>query len=171
MRDTAIEPNIQDVGFFTKLRFARFWMLISHRQYLFHRSLEPRRRATTLDHLRNTLKYLFVVDRFTGRHSKKNRNSNPPRSLARNAPIRPIRHHGCDARLALLRDPLDAIDFLQRPSTQFVVVDIDEPLFGCSINNWFFVTLAVRIAVSIFVRVKQVAGAAQPIDDELIGLG
>ena len=81
----------------------------------------------------------------------------------------PERHHGLDPRLAPVRQPMDALDRLERPAAQVVVVHADEPLLGGPEDHRLLASPAVGIAVHQRLLVIQVARLLQPGDDHLVG--
>src|SRR5688572_13625214 len=147
MRCPAIEPNVQHVRLFAKFGLARFWMRISGGKNILDRRLEPSPGATCLNQFRDALKYVLVENRLAGRNTEKDRYANPPCSLARNTPIRPVLDHSGDASLSLLRHPLHAADLLQGVAAKVVVIHINKPLLSRAINDRLFVALTVRVAM------------------------
>ncbi len=162
MRGTGVEPDVQ--------RIRHFLIAVGVVAHDVARvEIPPCLDAVLLNALGNGFHQLLRTwMQFLGFFMHEQRHRHAPGALTGDTPVRAIRYHRFDTRLAPVRDPLHAFDFLQRLRTQAFLIHAYEPLRRGAEDDRRFVTPAVRIAVQQFFNVQQRAFLTQQVDDQIV---
>ena len=109
MARARVEPHVQDVALAHERRRAARGTRQPVRQELLDRPLVPRVRAVLLEHRGRALDQRRGEQGFATRRAVDRRDGDPPRALARNAPVGPVGHHVVNPVPPPGRNPRDVL--------------------------------------------------------------
>ena len=155
MRNSRIEPDIEDVAFAGKLGVTAFSAEGADRQEFFNLLFVPKVAAPLFKEIGDMMHGLAVSKGFATGGAVKDGDRHPPAALATDAPVGAVFDHAEDPFFAPARNPFDIVDRLQGLIAQTVRLHGDEPLLGSAEDHRFFAAPAVRIAVTDLAKFEQ----------------
>ena len=144
---TGIEPDIQDVGFFSKFGSLTMGTNGTGGQELFFRRGKPDIGSMFQDQGLQMVEDLRGDDPVVAVLTIKGRDRDPPGPLAGQAPVRTVFHHAANPVPAPGRHPGHPVDLGQGLFSQVIGFHGDKPLLGGPKDHRFFTAPAMGIAV------------------------
>src|SRR5262249_22507531 len=114
MARAGVEPDVENVRLALGLMPATLHAREAVRQELFGRPFVPRVAALLLEEVRGAIDELLGQEHFAAARASHRRDRHTPRTLARDAPVWPVRQHVVDALLAPRRQPFHLLHRGQR---------------------------------------------------------
>ena len=147
MRNTRVEPDIENVHFLTEIIMAATWADGAVRQELFSFFFVPDIAARLFEKVGDMVHDLAVGQSFIAFAAIEDRDRYAPAALAADTPVGTVLDHVVDAVASPVWNPLHVVNMLKRFLAELIGFHGDEPLFGGPEDDRFLAAPAVGIAV------------------------
>ena len=161
MRNTGVEPDIENVHFLTEIIMAATWADGAVRQELFGFFFVPDVAARLFEKVGDMVHDLAIGQSFIAFAAIEDRDRYTPAALTADTPVGTVFDHVVDAVASPVRNPLHIVDVLECFLAELIGFHGDEPLLCSPENDRFLAAPTVGVAVRKLVFAEQRANFCQ----------